>query len=152
TLSLWDCGGQDVFMENYFESQKDHIFRNVRVMIYVVALAGNDQRDAEQQKEITYFKNSMESLRSLSKSAHVYVLLHKFDLVPENEREARFKYYSELLSPYFAGMTTQIFQTSIWDETLYRAWSEIAHSLIPNMDELQRELANFASAVEADEV
>jgi GTPase SAR1 family protein len=30
-LNLWDCGGQDVFMENYFESQRDHIFRNVAV-------------------------------------------------------------------------------------------------------------------------
>jgi hypothetical protein len=28
-LNLWDCGGQDAFMENYFESQKDQIFRNV---------------------------------------------------------------------------------------------------------------------------
>jgi len=27
-LNLWDCGGQDVFMENYFESQRDHIFRS----------------------------------------------------------------------------------------------------------------------------
>lgn len=34
-LSLWDCGGQDLFMEQFFESQKDHIFKNVSVLIYV---------------------------------------------------------------------------------------------------------------------
>lgn len=34
-LNLWDCGGQEVFMENYFASQKEHIFRNVEVLIYV---------------------------------------------------------------------------------------------------------------------
>ncbi|EEQ98507.1 conserved hypothetical protein, partial [Perkinsus marinus ATCC 50983] len=108
TLTLWDYGGQDVFMENYFESQKDHISRNVRVMIYVAALAGNDQRDAEEG--LTYFKNYMKSLRSLSKEAHVYVLFYKFDLVPENDREARCEqHYSELLLPYFAGIITQIF-------------------------------------------
>ena len=28
-LNLWDCGGQEAFMENYFESQRDHIFRCV---------------------------------------------------------------------------------------------------------------------------
>uniref|UniRef100_A0A7N8WKD7 Ras-related GTP-binding protein n=1 Tax=Mastacembelus armatus TaxID=205130 RepID=A0A7N8WKD7_9TELE len=28
-LNLWDCGGQDTFMENYFTSQRDNIFRNV---------------------------------------------------------------------------------------------------------------------------
>ena len=32
-LNLWDCGGQEAFMENYFESQRDHIFRNVQVRI-----------------------------------------------------------------------------------------------------------------------
>ena len=34
-LNLWDCGGQAAFMENYFASQRDHIFRNVEVLIYV---------------------------------------------------------------------------------------------------------------------
>lgn len=35
TLNLWDCGGQDVFMENYFTKQKDHIFQMVQVLIHV---------------------------------------------------------------------------------------------------------------------
>ena len=30
-LNLWDCGGQEAFMENYFASQRDNIFRNVEV-------------------------------------------------------------------------------------------------------------------------
>ncbi|XP_063607728.1 ras-related GTP-binding protein A-like [Penaeus indicus] len=34
-LNLWDCGGQEAFMENYFASQRDNIFRNVEVLIYV---------------------------------------------------------------------------------------------------------------------
>ena len=32
-LNLWDCGGQEAFMENYFESQRDHIFRNVQARL-----------------------------------------------------------------------------------------------------------------------
>lgn len=28
-LSLWDCGGQDLFMEQYFQSQRENIFKNV---------------------------------------------------------------------------------------------------------------------------
>ena len=31
-LNLWDCGGQEAFMENYFASQRDNIFRNVEVL------------------------------------------------------------------------------------------------------------------------
>jgi hypothetical protein len=34
-LNLWDCGGQEAFMENYFASQRHNIFRNVAVLIYV---------------------------------------------------------------------------------------------------------------------
>merc|ERR1711990_1120795 len=32
-LNLWDCGGQAAFMESYLMSQKEHIFRNVEVLI-----------------------------------------------------------------------------------------------------------------------
>lgn len=34
-LNLWDCGGQEAFMECYFTAQKDNIFKNVEVLIYV---------------------------------------------------------------------------------------------------------------------
>ena len=30
-LHLWDCGGQESFMENYLLSQRDQIFKNVQV-------------------------------------------------------------------------------------------------------------------------
>jgi hypothetical protein len=32
-LNLWDCGGQESFMENYYRSQKENIFRNVEVNV-----------------------------------------------------------------------------------------------------------------------
>lgn len=44
------------------------------------------------------------------------------------------------------------FRTSIWDETLYKAWSNIVHSLIPNVDELEQHLNHFAEMIDADEV
>ncbi|CAG8670464.1 1357_t:CDS:2, partial [Acaulospora colombiana] len=44
------------------------------------------------------------------------------------------------------------FATSIWDESLYRAWSSIVHSLVPNVRLLESHLQNFATICEADEV
>lgn len=32
-LHLWDCGGQETFLENYLISQRDQIFKNVQVLI-----------------------------------------------------------------------------------------------------------------------
>lgn len=42
--------------------------------------------------------------------------------------------------------------TSIWDETLYRAWSKIIHSLIPNIAVLESNLDQFAGVSGATEV
>ena len=30
-----DCGGQESFMDNYISSQREQIFRNVELLIYV---------------------------------------------------------------------------------------------------------------------
>jgi Ras-related GTP-binding protein A/B len=150
-LSLWDCGGQDVFMENYFESQKDHIFRNAMILIYVLSVSSL-QGDAETQKEIAYFKNTVDSLRQVSPSAKIYVLVHKSDLMPPHERTNMFNRTSDQLKIIANGMSIECFLTSIWDETLYRAWSRIVHSMMPNMDLVERELGFIAETIEADEV
>lgn len=41
--------------------------------------------------------------------------------------------------------------TSIWDESLYRAWSQIIHSLIPNISALEKTLDEFVGITGATE-
>lgn len=41
-LQLWDCGGQDLFMEQFFQSQREHIFKSVEVLIYVFDVTSKD--------------------------------------------------------------------------------------------------------------
>ena len=154
-LSLWDCGGQDVFMENYFESQKDHVFRNAMILIYVLSLSAvvaESNLAPEAQKEMTYYRNTVESLRQLSPNAKVYVLLHKSDLIAPQDRANVYSKTSDSLKSIASGMQVETFLTSIWDETLYKAWSRIVHSLMPNMDQLEKELGFIAETVEADEI
>ena len=52
-LNLWDCGGQQSFMENYFSSQKEHIFRNASVLIYVFDVE-NEESEKEGIKQKTF--------------------------------------------------------------------------------------------------
>merc|ERR1712000_38688 len=42
TLNLWDCGGQDAFMENYLSQQRQHVFSNVGALIYVFDIESRD--------------------------------------------------------------------------------------------------------------
>ena len=44
------------------------------------------------------------------------------------------------------------FGTSIWDETLYKAWSAIVSSLVPNVEKLKNQLERFCRLSGADEV
>merc|ERR1719229_30325 len=50
------------------------------------------------------------------------------------------------------GMNIKCFGTSIWDETLFKAWSQIVYSMIPDIDQLQKQLEHICHVCEADEV
>mmetsp|Transcript_17253 Transcript_17253/g.15145 ORF Transcript_17253/g.15145 Transcript_17253/m.15145 type:complete len:184 (+) Transcript_17253:281-832(+) len=46
----------------------------------------------------------------------------------------------------------EIFATSIWDDTLYKAWSQIVQLLIPNMNVIKDTLKQFSTICDCDEV
>uniref|UniRef100_A0ABM5EW97 Ras-related GTP-binding protein n=3 Tax=Agamidae TaxID=81953 RepID=A0ABM5EW97_9SAUR len=146
-LNLWDCGGQDTFMENYFTSQRDNIFRNVEVLIYVF-----DVESRELEKDMHYYQSCLEAILQNSPDAKIFCLVHKMDLVQEDQRDLIFKEREEDLKRLSRPLECACFRTSIWDETLYKAWSSIVYQLIPNVQQLEMNLRNFAQIIEADEV
>lgn len=81
-LNLWDCGGQEAFMENYFASQRDTIFSNVEVLIYVF-----DVESHELEKDMHYYQSCLEAILQNSPQAKIFCLIHKMDLVQEEQRD-----------------------------------------------------------------
>lgn len=147
-LNLWDCGGQDAFMENYFESQRDQIFRNVEVLIYVF-----DIESHERKKDLENFSSCLEAIEQNSKNAHIFCLIHKMDIIhKDQERIELFKERSEELKELAKPLTLTCFGTSIWDETLYKAWSSIVYALVPNVHKLEAQLNKFCLLNKADEI
>ncbi|PHJ23069.1 ras-related gtp binding a family protein [Cystoisospora suis] len=230
-LSLWDCGGQDIFMENYFEIQREHIFRNTEVLIYVLevrrsslvaaaALVSADarnppgvssqsslppagplchssrcrlsppteepgssytqeaarlestraggtepfmdtnlretvQRDLrlkELEKDARYMSSALDSIQAFSPTAQVFVLVHKMDLLPPADREVALRFYQRLVRDIAQEKPVELLATSIWDETLFKAWSEIIVTLVPNAVELEKHLGRLCELCSADEV
>ncbi|KAG7663133.1 GTR1 [[Candida] subhashii] len=149
TLNLWDCGGQDVFMDNYFTNQKDHIFKMVQVLIHVF-----DVESKSINKDIEIFIKSLTNLQKYSPGAKIFVLLHKMDLVQIDKREELFNIMMDKLqkisNPYQFKLIG--FPTSIWDESLYKAWSQIVCSLIPNINLFNSNLIKFNSILDAEEI
>lgn len=146
-LNLWDCGGQYRFYENYFDSKRDTIFRNVEVLIYVL-----DIESAELENDFNLFDGVIEAMEQNSPDASIFVLIHKMDLVPENERNYAFTTREAQIKERSQQFNIRCFPTSIWDETLYRAWSQIVYSLIPNVQLLETQMNDFAEICGADEV
>ena len=69
-------------MENYFASQRDNIFRNVEVLIYVF-----DVESHELEKDMHYYQSCLEAILQNSPEAKVFCLVHKMDLVQDDQRE-----------------------------------------------------------------
>lgn len=76
-------------MENYFSTQKENIFKNVQVLIYVF-----DIESKEIEKDNLYFESCLESIREYSSDAKIFCLVHKMDLVSEEHRERVKVFYS----------------------------------------------------------
>ncbi|KAI8927309.1 Gtr1/RagA G protein conserved region-domain-containing protein [Entophlyctis helioformis] len=146
-LNLWDCGGQELFLENYMTSQRDQVFRNVEVLIYVF-----DVESREYDRDMQYYQSVIEAIMQHSKDARIFCLIHKMDLVPEAQRETMFRERDQDLRRRTHPLGVTTFKTSIWDETLYKAWSSIVYSLIPNVHMLESHLKSFCKLCEADEV
>ncbi|CAD5112564.1 DgyrCDS1773 [Dimorphilus gyrociliatus] len=146
-LNLWDCGGQQAFMENYFQAQRDNIFRSVEVLIYVF-----DVESRELEKDINYYQTCLEALLQNSPNAKVFCLIHKMDLVQDDQRSKIFTERENDLKLLSQPLDCTCFATSIWDETLYKAWSSIVYLLIPNVRQLESKLNEFANIIDADEV
>ncbi|KAF8363853.1 raga-1 [Pristionchus pacificus] len=134
-LHLWDCGGQETFLENYLISQRDQIFKNVQVLIYVF-----DVESREQEKDYRYYQSCLEALMQHSPTAKIFA-----------EKEADILKFSEEKGGA-SKASVQCYRSSIWDETLYKAWSAIVYQLIPNVTAMEEKLHQFADIVDADEV
>lgn len=149
-LNLWDCGGQDAFYESYFERDRETIFRSVELLIYVFDIESDCP-----EKDYDHFSGVLEAIEENSPDARVFILVHKMDLVAQEDRDSIFDDRKQMIeeSCISSGVENfQIFGTSIWDETLYKAWSEIVTNLIPNISLLETHLKKFCRICDADEV
>ncbi|MBY9008883.1 MAG: hypothetical protein KGD74_03345 [Candidatus Lokiarchaeota archaeon] len=82
-LSIWDLGGQQIYMDRYFsEKQRELVFSEVMTAVFMVDSAANEPR----LKEI--FDNFMKYIFEFSPQVEkVYVLLNKIDLQESKEDE-----------------------------------------------------------------
>eukprot|EP00915_Cephaloidophora_sp_WS-2016_P005235 GHVH01006943.1.p1 GENE.GHVH01006943.1~~GHVH01006943.1.p1 ORF type:complete len:388 (+),score=47.05 GHVH01006943.1:73-1164(+) len=162
-VSLWDCGGQDVYLESYFQNSKDLVFQNVEVLIFVLECRvecvdpENDTAGDKWQsvkKDMDYLRRSLETLIATSPNSKVFVLVHKMDILSDEMKESTLTAYRTLIQKEIHHLIPddQIMGTSIWDESLYHAWSLIVRALIPQVERLEQLLSKLATVIHANDL
>ena len=130
-------------------TQREFVFNDVGVLIYVFEV---ESREVE--RDLVTYNAVIQALEELSPSARVFVLVHKMDLVQVDYREMLFNERDEAIRKYSGkfAKTLVTYPTTIWDQSLYRAWGNIIQSLIPNLNVIEEYLKQLAEAIEAEEV
>lgn len=134
-------------MENYLSQQRQHVFSNVGVLIYVFDI---ESRDFD--RDLLTYRSIITALSQFSDKASVYILIHKMDLVVPNSREDIYNDRVSLIQTKSDSFKAIPFATSIWDQSLYKAWAEIIHDLVPNLDKIEKHLGNLGKLIMAEEI
>lgn len=146
-VSLWDCSGSDEAMQSYVEEQAEAMFTEVLCLIYVF-----DVHNRISEVDMLHYEAILEALRTWSPDATVYTLLHKTDMLAVDQQSAVLKDKRAEVEKRAIPSLIHTFGTSIWDESLYKAWSSIVHALLPDVKRIELQLAAYAEDLKADEV
>ena len=138
---------QDAFMENYLSQQRQHVFSNVGVLIYVFDI---ESRDFD--RDLLTYRSITTALSQFSPTSSIYILIHKMDLVVHMQREDVYNERVALIRSKSDSFDPIPFATSIWDQSLYKAWAEIIHDLVPNLSEIEKHLSSLGKMINAEEV
>lgn len=134
-------------MENYLSQQRQHVFSNVGVLIYVFDI---ESRDFD--RDLLTYRSIITALSQFSPTSSIYILIHKMDLVVPNQREDLYNDRISLIRSKSDSFNPIPFATSIWDQSLYKAWAEIIHDLVPNLDDIETHLSSLGTLIQAEEV
>ena len=164
TVNLWDCGGQKKYVEHFLTRQTDAIFGHVGALIYVfdinqLSVETSDGSEASGEwtrtSTIAYFAECVRHCHTHSPGAQVFCFLNKIDLVNADMRDAIIsKRKEEIIEaiPHEQRSNIAFFATTIWNHSLFTAWSAIMHSLVPNVAVLHTHLDSIRHATGAAEV
>lgn len=149
-LNINDCGGQDILMNEYIKSYPQRVFNNTETLLYVLDISSDTRDD-----DLEYFYLIVEKLLEFSKNAKIFVLIHKMDLIPIKNQDKAFTDFIEEIqnkSDLLKNNILEYFPTSVYNESLYKAWSKIVQNLIPNLEYISNSLKNLCTISDCNEI
>ncbi|MFW9852962.1 MAG: ADP-ribosylation factor-like protein [Candidatus Thorarchaeota archaeon] len=125
-ILVFDVGGQFQYIERIFKDWRDKTFSDVNIAVFVI-----DAMDYEKYSNAKhYFDLTAKNLYQYSSDALFYLYIHKMDLIPKDERENKVNEIKEFFE-LFKYSKIKIFQTSIYEDSIYKAIEELLLKVYP---------------------
>jgi len=121
---IWDLGGQQQYLDEYHGPLRKNIFRKASILLYVVDITDYDRFDNARIE----FEWSANQILSYNPSAKLNVFLHKIDLI--HNKESVISHIKDVFSKNLSH-DINYHLTSIFDESLFKAWSDIIREISP---------------------
>ena len=143
---------QDSFVESYLTNQRSHVFTSVAVLIFVFDISSR-----ETTADMVSFASTIRALHEFSPGSKIFVLIHKMDLIPTERKPQVFQQRAidvraACEDEGFASQQVDFSPTSIWDQSLYRAWTQVIYFLVPNASAIEGMLRKLADLLDAREL
>lgn len=143
---------QDSFVESYLTNQRSHVFTSVAVLIFVFDISSK-----ESASDMLSFASTIRALHEFSPNSKMFVLIHKMDLVPLDQKADIFRAKTKEVratceAEGFTQEQVEFWATSIWDQSLYRAWTQVIYFLVPNAGTIEGMLRKLAEMLDAREL
>lgn len=139
-LSVMELPGQLNYFEPSYDSEK--LFENIGALVYVI-----DSQD-EYLNAITNLSMIIEYAYKINPKINIEVLIHKIDGLSEDyrldcQRDIMQRTGDELLDLGLEGVQVSFYLTSIFDHSIYEAFSRIVQKLIVELSSLENMLDNL---------
>jgi GTP-binding protein EngB required for normal cell division len=108
------------FIEESLNKYRETIYSDLKTLIFVIDASVPELFE----NAYFYFKKACKSAFELNEELQVKVLAHKIDLVPAEKIFHILQYINDLFD-LFTEFNTQVFPTSIFDDTLFTALGDI---------------------------
>jgi Ras-related GTP-binding protein A/B len=121
---IWDLGGQQQYLDEYHGPLRKSIFQKASVLLYIVDASDSDRFENARIE----FEWSVNQILLFNKSPIINVFLHKIDLI--HDKDVLISYLMNFLSQNIS-YPINYYATSVFDESLFTAWSGIIRDISP---------------------
>ncbi|EGW34344.1 uncharacterized protein SPAPADRAFT_59753 [Spathaspora passalidarum NRRL Y-27907] len=148
-LSVMELPGQLNYFEPNYDSER--LFSSIGALVYVI-----DSQD-EYLNALTNLSMIIEFAYKVNPKINIEVLIHKIDGLSEDyridaQRDIMQRTGDELLDLGLEGVQVSFYLTSIFDHSIYEAFSRIVQKLIPELPSLENMLDNLVQHSSIDKV